>query len=520
MKRVGCLYRVSTKNQGDKKNDIPVQRNACLKFIQQKDDWKFEKEYLEFGVSGYKLTEAKRDVLQEIKKDVLSKKIDILLVFMFDRIGRREEETPLVVRWLVENGTEVWSVNEGQRKIESREDKLINYITYWQAEGESEKISLRATDRRIQLTKDGIYLGNYAPFGYELIKSEELVSKIGKNRRILIINPAEAKIVKCIFNLYIDKNYGTNKIAIYLNNKNMKRRNPNIKWENNAVLEILRNPIYKGYVSFGKRTRKRELYRRNKRKDWILADKPNKDIIIIPEKRWEIANKILDSRNTKGERQIRLLSGLTRCGYCKDYITPKGKGKYVYMVCKGKANTGRCKYIANYRVDRLEEMIKYEIKQFLNTFKKVNLKEMIIKKSTNINNNREDLKRIDRKLKLIEERILSLKGKVVSVLVSKDQIAIPKLSKEIEENKQELEDLENQKKIIQEETEKINCEINSLNEYIPNWSQEFEDAPLDIKRKILTIIVEKIRLYNDKIEICVKYPISTLIVKRNDKSEI
>ena len=116
-KRVGCLYRVSTLKQAEK-NDIPMQKIACKEFISAKKDWVLTKEYLELGVSGYKLSEAKRDVLQDMKRDVINKEIDILLVFMFDRIGRREEETPFVVEWLVQQNIEVWSVKEGQRKIE------------------------------------------------------------------------------------------------------------------------------------------------------------------------------------------------------------------------------------------------------------------------------------------------------------------------------------------------------------------------------------------------------------------
>lgn len=80
MKRVGCLYRVSTKKQ-TYNNDIPVQKKACRKFIKQQDDWVLTKEYMELGVSGYKLGEKERDVLQTIKKDVCNKEIDILLVF-------------------------------------------------------------------------------------------------------------------------------------------------------------------------------------------------------------------------------------------------------------------------------------------------------------------------------------------------------------------------------------------------------------------------------------------------------
>ena len=73
MKRVGCLYRVSTKKQVYN-NDIPVQKEACKKFIDLKEDWILAEEYMELGVSGYKLGEKERDVLQTVKIDVSKKK--------------------------------------------------------------------------------------------------------------------------------------------------------------------------------------------------------------------------------------------------------------------------------------------------------------------------------------------------------------------------------------------------------------------------------------------------------------
>ena len=47
--------------------------------------------------------------LQEIKVDALKKEFDILLVFMLDRLGRRDDETPFIVEWFVNQGIEVWS---------------------------------------------------------------------------------------------------------------------------------------------------------------------------------------------------------------------------------------------------------------------------------------------------------------------------------------------------------------------------------------------------------------------------
>lgn len=58
MKRVLCLYRVSTKKQLDPssdktKADIPLQRKACKEFIDAHQDWVLCKEMYERGVSGY-----------------------------------------------------------------------------------------------------------------------------------------------------------------------------------------------------------------------------------------------------------------------------------------------------------------------------------------------------------------------------------------------------------------------------------------------------------------------------------
>ena len=154
MKRVLCLYRVSTIGQVDH-DDIPMQRVACREFIDRQKDWTLVDEVLEKGVSGYKTKTADRDALTEIKAKAMAKKFDILLVFMFDRLGRREDETPFVVQWFVENGIEVWSAKEGQQRFDTHVDKLLNYIRFWQASGESEKTSLRIRTKHLQMIQEG-----------------------------------------------------------------------------------------------------------------------------------------------------------------------------------------------------------------------------------------------------------------------------------------------------------------------------------------------------------------------------
>ena len=103
-KRVQCLYRVSTEQQityNDKKQaDIPMQRMACRKFAAE-HGWEIVFEDQEDGISGHKIRAENRDKIQLIKQRAKKKQFDILLVFMFDRIGRIADETSFVVEWFV-----------------------------------------------------------------------------------------------------------------------------------------------------------------------------------------------------------------------------------------------------------------------------------------------------------------------------------------------------------------------------------------------------------------------------------
>lgn len=502
MKKVGCLYRVSTKKQ-TQDNDIPVQRKACRKFIDLKEGWELSKEYVELGISGYKLEEKQRDVLQTIKKDAINKEFDIFLVFMFDRIGRRDEETPFVVKWLIEQGIEVWSVNEGQRKLEDNYDRLINYITYWQAEGESEKISLRSKETKIQLIKQGIFIGNYPPYGYKMIESN-LYSKIGKRRKEPIIYEEEAKNVRLMYKLIAEKQYGVNKVAIYLNEKGIKRRKKDIMWDSNAILEIVKNPIYKGYISFGKRRRNRNGNIRINRTEWIISDEQNKKITIVSKEVWEIANNLIASRSKKGKRKMRLLSGYTRCGYCGDYIVPKGKDKYCYMLCKGKQKIGRCEYKKNYKYNDLEKIVVQVIKDFLDTYKKIDFKENIVNRIKNEKKGK--VRVLNQKISYSENRIEELKKDIVSSLTFDNYERRKELRHEYEKENNRL-------KYLKEELQRLNNEIRNQNKkikkaYIPNWSLEFEKLPLKIQRDIIDKLIDKIYLYNKKIEISIRYQVA------------
>jgi len=247
MNRVYCLYRVSDRGQVEK-DDIPMQRIACQTFAQERG-WEIIKELSEKGVSGYKLTMQQRDSILEIREAALARKFDILLVYMFDRIGRRDDETPFVVEWLTQNGIAVWSVCEGEQRFDNHVDKLTNYIRYWQAAGESARISERVRTRIRQLTEAGFFTGGQCTYGYELVRGKRLNRK-NQPLNDLRVCEGEAEIVRLMFDKAKREGLGPLRIANYLNEQGYTTRKGK-RWNQSTVGRILSNRLYLGILQKG-----------------------------------------------------------------------------------------------------------------------------------------------------------------------------------------------------------------------------------------------------------------------------
>ncbi|MEA5050318.1 MAG: recombinase family protein [Oscillospiraceae bacterium] len=245
--RVYALYRVSTLGQVEK-DDIPMQKQCCHEFV-ERQGWNIVREFSEKGVSGFKVSAKDRDAIQEIQKDAALGKFDILLVFMFDRLGRRDDETPFVVEWFAKNGIEVWSVMEGQQRFDSHVDKLMNYIRYWQASGESLKTSIRTKTRLGQITEEGHYTGGSVPYGYRAVDKGR-VNK--KNRTVLDleVDADEAAIVQLIFKKYVSEGYGAQRICRFLHDSGITSRDGK-GFPNTTLNRIIKNVIYTGILKNG-----------------------------------------------------------------------------------------------------------------------------------------------------------------------------------------------------------------------------------------------------------------------------
>jgi site-specific DNA recombinase len=519
MKRVWNLYRVSTKGQVNSDDDIPMQKKACHNFADKQGDWKITNELFERGVSGWSKSADERDALNTIREAAVNKEFDILLVFMFDRLGRREDETPFVINFLHQNNVEVWSVQEGKRKMDSHVDKLINYISSWQSSGESIKTSLRVRESKKQLSEQGYFQGGKPPYGYKIVETDQTHWK-DKERKIkeLVPDDNEAMIIKLIFDLYVTKHYGYRKIADFLNGNGYKNRN-NTLFRISLIQRILSNSIYIGlkrYKSFDGQENDTQPYNEKLR---IVSD-------AMYEKAQEIRNKKKSSLNSQDRESIPLAgklmcSGFAYCYYCNSKLSgnylyrknqkPHNKEEYyinkIYRyrcpLNKGKVAEEHMKNI--WGAKKFDEMV---IEQTKAMMKMIDIDEY---RDRSINKKVESIQRKENNLQLMKSdnkkllmQLDKLNSEIANALMGEssftpDQLssAIENLKNKIETNKASIEKLENE---ISFERDNYNDIEIKVNEY-SNWEEKFDNADSDTKKAMLSRAVKKVYFMQEDVKI-------------------
>ena len=504
MKRVCCLYRVSTKGQVDK-DDIPMQRQACTEFVKEQG-WEIVSEVSEKGVSGYKVSSANRDAVLKIQADALLGKFDILLVFMFDRLGRRDDETPFVVEWFVKNGIEVWSTQEGQQKFDDHIDKLMNYIRYWQASGESLKISVRTKTRLAQLVKEGNFKGGTIPFGYDLVPSGRFNKKDHELMDIKV-NDAETEVVRTIFSMTIIEGYGSHRLAVFLNKKGILTKRGN-EWLPCSINNILKNRMYLGFLRCGDVTSDQIPGLQ------IIEDELFKSAQeVIQQRKTNFSEKRTVPLNTKSQS---LLTGFIYCGHCggrlvlttntRKRIDKAGNEKIdkrIKYACYNrtrKINSG-CDGPSIYSMNKIDDEVSTIL---MNTFEKIKglpEKETIHAKydsQMKISQRRHTSSVCE--LNKAQAEIASLRCEVVKAIQGTSKFS-PELINDLLETatgneiqaEAELnlakEELENKEAILSN----TNLEFNKF----LGWADVYQTASIEIKKMIVAKLIKRVNLKRD-----------------------
>lgn len=505
--RVDCLYRVSTTKQVDhdeqNQADIPVQRKACREFA-AKMGWTIVHEEQENGVSGYKVSASDRDKLQLLKERAEQGKFDILLVFMFDRLGRKSDETPFVVEWFVKHGIRVWSVNEGEQRFESHTDRLTNYIRYWQADGESQKTSIRTKTALGQMVQEGRFRGGSAPYGYRLAPSG-IFNKRKHEVYKLEIDEDEARVVRMMFNLCVGSGYGRCKIANLISSQGIQTRTGG-NWHEATVGHILHNITYMGVLRSGESQ---------------LEVFP--ELQIIDPATFELAQKLMTERvnefneqrtlprNTSGQS---MLSGNVFCGHCGGRLTLTTNGtvrknadgvqvarRRIRYVCYNKTRHRiECNGQTGYTMHILDGMVTEVLHQIFDRMKAVREDEIVSRTQMNVTADvKNQFTAAKREFAKATKEYEAVKAKLMAIIRGESSLPESVISEMAEEAKRKMMAASEKVSALNSEMEQSNDRTNEIRrdyQNIMKWSEIFDSSDMAVKKMIAGYLIKKISVYS------------------------
>lgn len=502
MKKAYCLYRVSTKKQVDKaKDDIPMQKIACTEFAEQ-NGWIVAKEFYEKGVSGFKVSANDRDAIQDLKEAAINHEFDVLLVYMFDRLGRRDDETPFVVEWFVKQGIEVWSTQEGQQRFENQTDKLLNYIRYWQANGESVKTSMRLKTRMAQLTAEGIYHGGATPLGYRAVHKGR-VNKKGQPVKDLEIDQQEAEYVKLIFNKTLNEGYGSYRMAEYLNKLGVRTHNGK-EFQCNSINRILKNKLYCGYYVAGETTSQ-------KLDHLVIIDENVFDNVqhILSQRSLKNEEKQHIARTTKGKT---LLSGNIYCAHCGSHLISSGANeKYIrkdgtigvsstlrYICYHRTRKLNDCDGQSVYSAKRVDNAVLAVVNKYLQSIKATPKdKALEIRYRKELKEKNKLKKELTERKELLQKRLSELSIEVGKCLSGENKFPADILAMSIKSTKNEISETEKQIHECECDLEQQTDMIDKLDYYYQQfitWADEFDKASLEQRKMIICQLIDEIKV--------------------------
>ena len=310
-KKCAIYVRVSTEMQVDGFS-LDAQRNT-LKRYAEREGMIVVDVYEDAGKSG-KSIEGRpsfKKLLDDIKNGL---EIDYILVYKLSRFGRNAADILNSIELIQSYDINLIATEEGIDSSQTSGKLLISVLSAV-SEIERENILEQTMNGRREKARQGGWNGGFAPYGYELVNGE------------FIMIPDEADDVREIYELFVNDNLSFRKIAHKLNlqgkNKELKKNRSLTSWSNDAVKTIIRNPIYKGSIAFGRRTKvkirgTRNEFARVETDNYILGK--GKHEAIISEELWNQAQEKIKSRSRKGPtpayNRTYLLSGLLRCPCC------------------------------------------------------------------------------------------------------------------------------------------------------------------------------------------------------------
>lgn len=510
-KYVAAIYLRLSKEDGDKEESYSIANQRALAVDYLKKHTDDITSYEEFVDDGYSGSNFSRPRFQEMIQQILKGKINCVVVKDLSRFAREyinagyylEKLFPSMnVRFIsINDSIDSIADNNGNAKLIMAFKNILNdsYIR-----DTSIKIRSHLEIKR----QNGEYIGAFVAMGYKKDKDDRHKIVIDEDAAIIIRQIFELKYMGISagaiankLNLWNSPSPSEYKIKSGSNYVSNGKKKHNAKWTAQAVLRILKNPIYTGTLIQGKNTTVNYKVKKVIDKaecDWAIQY--NNHEAIIEQDYFDRVQQMLkrDTRANAGNEEPYLFSGFLKCGDCGDSLvrrknTSNGK-EYIYYYCaRNKLKLG----CTSHRVS--ESVLLDAVIAAINTYCKnisdmserltsISFDEMRNIKLAKIEQakkeKQKEIQELENTIKLVKERFMQNK---------ETQSAYEEVCAEI---KSTIEKLNNELDLLDKDKANINHEIQRNTAWIKLFTQNGEIR--DINRLLLANLVKEIVVYEDK----------------------
>ena len=514
--------RISVDEELDRDNtSIENQKAIIADFVKQKFPGSSLTFYEDRDRSGY--TFEQRENYQTMRRELVSHKKDILIVKDFSRFSRRNSRGLVELEDLRDAGVRIISIGENV-DFPNDDDWLKIQFTFIINEMPVTDTSKKVKTVIKRRQQDGKWICA-APYGYIVNKKQEFE-----------IVPTEAEIVRRIFQLYID-GWGYKKIANQLTDEGVPtprmeerdrkeaageayRRTVKPAWAIVTVQGIIDNDFYIGTLRQGKYTRKKINGREVKRDecDHIVIEHHHQ--AILDYRTFATAKALRESRSTahyRGQKKYdNVYSGFLECGDCgspmfamsrRDIKDAYRCGTYHRRGLKGCTSH-------HIRVDKLDELLKLYVRKV-----KDNSAAMLDRLNADLERETEDVAETEQSAANLEAMLADLQEELKATKRQRirDIMKHPDREATLEETYDELEsDLLHRIEGIQNQitmtVDKRNAII-QVNRAAKTAMEVFDDIlnKPKLDRNDLQLIIQKIRVYEDHIEVQLQADVDSIL---------
>jgi len=331
-----AYLRVSTEEQVREGYSIPAQKERLDAFARSQG-WTIIEYYIEEGQSAKDLN---RPEIQRLLSDIQSGNsgIQVVLVYRLDRLTRSVVDLHKLLeifekyKVAFRSATEVYDTTTAIGRLFIT---LVAALAQWERENLGERVRMGMAE----MVREGRRPGSREPYGYNYVDGQ------------LVVNPAEAVVVKKIFDFY-SRGRGIRQIVRWLNDPDHPIPSKTGKpWQDNTIAYILTNPLYIGKFAWG-----REDYRRTRN---TLRPVPPGQVYqgsheaIIDEETWYAMQEKLKRRKKLPPRHATgnyPLTGILKCGLCggslngcfSTQINRRGKRRVRWYKCSRRDHRQTC----------------------------------------------------------------------------------------------------------------------------------------------------------------------------------